>query len=235
MVAPHCSSQACPGLGFEIATDDTLQFKGAVARTYDADLHEFAFFDCSLGRYFFPRAIRRIYTAAERAALSAGNLFTGLLVFESDTGREMLYDGTGWVIMSEPIVTYNAAALTNIAASAQSGYYQRTNGMIEFKQFITLSGAPTGLIGVTLPVALASTDEFDITAKAIDTGVNDYPLRGRMGTTSRVDLYGIQYDPTLGAVARVTEAATSGTVPVALAAGDRILVVVRGRMTTRYS
>lgn len=234
MVAAFCSPEsACPGFGLEMTdSGQGIQFKGAVARTFDSDLHEYMFYDCSLTRYFTSRSIRRIYTAAERAALAGADKFTGLRVFESDTFREYEWDGTGWVVMSEPVNAYNAAALTNFGAiSAQSGYYHRSDGFCDYAQFVTLNAVLSGLAGIALPIAAASTDEgINFRGKIIDTGTNEYPVSIRLGTTSRADFY-VQN----AAGTYLVDTATTGAIPVALGAGDRVLLAGRYRMTTRYS
>lgn len=47
----------------------------------------------------------KIVTSASRP--TGALRYTGQRIFESDTGRELMYDGAGWVIMSEPAQTWN--------------------------------------------------------------------------------------------------------------------------------
>src|SRR5262245_37342198 len=57
----------------------------------------------------------------------------GMRYFATDTKREFLYDGTGWVVMAEPAQTYTPA-LTGITLGngTLTGRYHRSDGWCDF-------------------------------------------------------------------------------------------------------
>jgi hypothetical protein len=78
---------------------------------------------------------------------SGASLFNGLRIYETDTSRELLYDGTGWVIMSEPMQTYTpalTATVTNPALGSTgviSGSFKRRDGMCTWTARFEFGGA----------------------------------------------------------------------------------------------
>ena len=45
----------------------------------------------------------------------------GLRIFETDTKRELRYDGTGWIIMAEPAQTFTMAVTPSAGAFGALG------------------------------------------------------------------------------------------------------------------
>ncbi len=131
--------------------------------------------------------------AAKPAAVAA---LAGRRYFATDTLRDWLCDGTGWIIMSEPTITThapnlvaNAGTLTTVGA--QSFRYSRSCGWVRWGASfaITTNGTGAGSLGFTLPVATAS--------RVIGTGREDN-LNGHMlNCTGSGTLGGIgKYDNT---------------------------------------
>jgi len=98
-------------------------------------------------------------TAATRPTGSA--LFSGLVIYETDTKWELLYDGTAWVPLSVPLTTFTPTWTTLVAgtggSAANTGSYSVSRGIMTMYASITFgtSGAtlPSGAFTVTLPTA----------------------------------------------------------------------------------
>lgn len=77
---------------------------------------------------------------------TGASLYAGLEIFEHDTGRNLQYDGTGWVIQSEPTnaitaaVKQNNVALTTTTLRAE---YSRDRDMVDAFFSIQISSAGT--------------------------------------------------------------------------------------------
>lgn len=149
-------------------------------------------------------------------------LFAGLTIFEADTGRELTYDGTGWVIMSEPTITTYVPTITALSGtfttiSATMRYY-RSNGWLYYGMAIsctTVGSAASGVVA-TLPVnALAGDDPA--------AGFGRNPSTGIM----------LQATLTSGPPSSLTILTATGTFPITSGQAN----VVKGfyQMTTRYS
>lgn len=86
------------------------------------------------------------------------DLTAGRVIFEADTLRTLVYDGAGWVIMSEPWQTFasamtaGAGALTTVATT--SFRYKRDDGTLFFEAAysITANGTGSSFLQATLPV-----------------------------------------------------------------------------------
>lgn len=160
MVAPLCTPEdACPGFGLGVTTSGGgLQILGATVVTYDADLHEAIMGDCALqagqGQYLVPKSIRRIYTAAERAALAGANRFTGLEVFESDTLKEYTWDGAAWVetydLNAFDAFTVQAKQTVNITSTTTRLTFVRRGRLITARGMLTITSAGTASTEVKL-------------------------------------------------------------------------------------
>lgn len=88
---------------------------------------------------------------------TGGSLHAGLRIFETDTLRELTYDGTGWVIMSEPTQVYTPAVTQNGArtSTVTRATYRRNDGWVTGMVRLTITNAGTSgnRIGVSLPVS----------------------------------------------------------------------------------
>ena len=165
---------------------------------------------------------------------SGGNLYEGHIITETDTNRILYYDGTGWIIMMEPSQTWAspfAGGLT-VGNGAWTGEYHRSDGWIDIRGRFTFgsTSAVTGSITFTMPIA-----PYDATVTGL-CQVNSYDDSAgqlNLGSTSNSGTPTIliaRTDGTYGSVAN-----TSSTAPWTWATGDRIDILGRYEMTTRYS
>jgi len=105
----------------------------------------------------------RYYTVvANTAARPTGAaLLTGMMIYQTDVGRTYLWDGSGWVIMSEPVqsfgptVTSFSGTITTLGTVTFT--YHRSDGWLDFNLVIpiTTNGTAGTTIRATLPVAPA--------------------------------------------------------------------------------
>ena len=177
----------------------------------------------------------KIVTSASRP--TGALRYTGQRIFESDTGRELMYDGAGWVIMSEPAQTWNptfASGVTVGNGTWGAGSYNRSDGFVTLSRAVFTLGstsAVTAAIVFNLPVAAAAAVESpDIGAIAAISGAF-YPLHIGGGSASQAVLYGLNAG---GSYLAITS--TSSTIPGSWTTGST-LTIQRGRyrMATRYS
>lgn len=158
----------------------------------------------------------------------------GRIIAETDTGRWLYYDGTGWIIAYEPWQSWTPT-WTNVTVGdgTHASYYQRSNGRLFFKAKFTLgsTSAITGTITLTVPVAASVTDDlsgFDVTLS--DTGTQTYLAKTLGASTTTTAIYAQNASGTY-----LTPTATSSTVPHTWANTDIISLSGVYRMTTVYS
>ena len=128
----------------------------------------------SCGQYTESSAGRiRVVTSGTRP--TGVDRYVGQRIFESDTGCELLYDGTGWVIMSEPTRSYTPTWV-NVSNATRVGTYHRSDGWCWFTSQATLTGssAVSGRLSCALPPFNAAGLVF-ATGIFIDTGNATYP------------------------------------------------------------
>ena len=163
--------------------------------------------------------------------------YAGKAIYESDTQRTLIYDGTGWIIMAEPLQSYAAATsgVTLGTGGTCTGYYTRSNGFCELELilFLGAGGALTADPVITLPVAIggwamglekATVLYFDNSANTRCYGSS------RVATSTTIGF--VRWDTT-GNTA--TGAALGASQPFTWAASDQIQLFAKYQMTTRYS
>jgi len=158
--------------------------------------------------------------------------YAGLRIYETNTSRELLHDGTGWIIMSEPAQSFTPV-FTNLTVSNGTlvASYHRSDGWCDFEVALTFgsSTAVTGRISFSMPTATATNSVINGVAYITDTGTSVYPaIQTTDGTKVYLDV--INASTTYG-----SQGITSATVPFTFATGDYISFHGRYRMTTRYS
>lgn len=168
-------------------------------------------------------------TSATRPTSLAGDT-----IYETDTFRRLQYDGTGWVILSEPANGASAACFTGITGGTPTylTVYHRSDGYIDVVSTVTFAGVPSAWPSAawTPPIAADGLVADEVRVAFFDaTGVNVYAGMSYVGTTS-VNIYAAGVS---GTVIRLSTLST--TVPFTWAANSRIEVKARYRMTTRYS
>lgn len=162
---------------------------------------------------------RLIGLAASRPAASA--LVEGYRYYSYDTDTESLCDGTGWVIMSEPVQTYtptvtaSSGSITTIAT--RDFRYTRHDGWLHWvlQISITTNGTGAGQLVSTVPIA------FDSAVPYVDHGHGRE--NGVSGSTLQVFASGVNF-----AIVTYNNAYPGANGAVILCQG-------RYRMTTRYS
>lgn len=166
--------------------------------------------------------------------------YTGQRIFESDTGRELMYDGVDWVIMSEPSQSWTPASYGNltIGNATVAGYSHRSDGHCDFGLKITFgsttsvgAGTPTYL---TLPYEMHATnpvwDQFSVQFNDVSAGQVFGGLGGFYSSTTLLALYAQFISGSASILQHLAAAA-----PFTWATGDIIYVGGRYRMATRYS
>lgn len=105
---------------------------------------------------------RNYIVVANAAARPTGaSLFTGLRIYQADISSELTYDGTGWVIMSEPAKAFTptiGATVGTFTSVAGTTTYHRSDGYLDFNEQITITtnGTASQAMTTTLPVAPAA-------------------------------------------------------------------------------
>jgi hypothetical protein len=173
-------------------------------------------------------------TAARDSALSAVKT-NGMHAYTTDASRLWQYDGTDWVIMSEPTQGFTPTwtGLTTTSGT-NTGYYRRRDGYCDFKITFTFgaSSAVTGAVTVALPIAAniaADLDGFDVFLYDA-SAVTFYTGATSNSTSSIANVVALNSAGTY-----VTAAALSSTVPFTWATSDVLSIRGTYRMTTRYS
>lgn len=177
---------------------------------------------------------RKIVTSASRP--TGASRYAGQTIYETDTLRELTYDGTDWFIMSEPPQTWVPTWASGVTVGNgvwSNAEYQRSNGWIEFSGIFTLG--TTSAMGsgpqINHPVTLASVPAGAITAEAGNVpGGAFYPLAGSSGGSTNSTLFALNSAGTYVVIAGVTS-----TVPFTWAATCTVKIRGRARMASRYS
>lgn len=157
-------------------------------------------------------------------------------IYERDADRVRVYDGTGWVVMSEPWQTYTPVA-SNLTSGGGTigGRWKRHDGYADVEIIQSFGAAGSMATGpfFTLPVD-------------VETGVVPSNWVAPIGTATYFDASGSPYF----AVATMRTASTveprypgatgiytqwAAAVPVTPANNDGIVLKLRYRMTSRYS
>ena len=166
---------------------------------------------------------------------------TPMRYFATDTKRDWLYDGTGWIIMGEPAQAYTPTT-TNISYGtgwSVSAAYHRSDGWCDVSIYtgfgttsagvITAAG-PTWTVPFTGDSSEAGTQTVGSATLYDATGANQ-ALAPYMQNASvvepRIPVVNGIYVSGLGQI--------SNTVPITIAVNDYIRIKLRYRMASRYS
>ena len=176
----------------------------------------------------------RISVVTSTTRPTGSNLYAGKWIYESDTGRTLMYDGTGWVIMSEPAQSFTPT-WTNITKGNGTdavAQYHRSDGWIDFVVDFTFgsTSSVTGTPILTLPVATHSSMRWSqIQFQFYDVSAITFYVGATLSVGVTQVAAGAQ-NAASGAVAAVSSIA-----PFTWATGDILMCSGRYRMTTRYS
>jgi len=126
---------------------------------------------------------------------AAGAAYTGLRYFATDTKRDWLCDGTGWIIMSEPDQTYTPA-LTGVTigtgTQSNTGTFSRSNGRISLLTKLVLGtgglftatptvGLPPGVLAGGIVNGQVGAWMYDLAPSAIQfQGIGEIAIGGNV-------------------------------------------------------
>lgn len=160
----------------------------------------------------------------------------GMRIKETDTGRELMHDGTNWVIMSEPTQTVASPTVTNLTVGNGTCTitYKRSDGWCDLLFNFVLGS--TSAVGTgptfTLPVAILAAGEIDVAQVTLYDASAVVRKHGTLKPNSTT-VIGIQVSDT--STATEGDSSITATVPFTWATSDAIYAFARFRMTTRYS
>lgn len=171
----------------------------------------------------------------EAAKPSATSAVAGMHYFATDTLRDWLCDGLGWIIVSEPpqfwVPTVTNLTLGNGSWNARA---MRNNGWCDFFGVLTL-GSTTNITGdfrVTVPYGAAVDDVAFYRGHAFQFGVNEHTTMIANNLPNTFSLRGIN---TAGATA--VQAVWAAAVPFTWLGATGSIVHFAGRypLASRYS
>lgn len=157
------------------------------------------------------------------------------MIYETDTDRILVYDGTGWVILSEPSVSFtpSVSGLT-VGDGSWSARYRRSDGWIDVEGSFTfgLTSAIVSGLTMTLPIGSATTtpDLHSVSFYDFDTNSQYVAQATYVGTTTTVALRAVS-----ASSAYAVTQGISATVPFTWTKDDLIQFGLRYRMASRYS
>ena len=163
---------------------------------------------------------------------SGASLYSGLEIWETDTQRVLRYDGTGWIIMAEPIQSFAVTGSGwTLGNGTFTGQFHRSDGWndVNYRFILGSTSAVNGRFVVALPVAMASVPFLVCTATIYDIGISEFPCMVGTDTSS------LYVDAISAAGAFAVFAFTSATVPHTWGPNDELRLSARYRMATRYS
>lgn len=161
----------------------------------------------------------------------------GMRIYETDTDRELAYDGSNWIIMSEPTQSWTPTFTnTTLGNGTVAGGYKRSDGWIDVTAQFTFgsTSAVTGNVSVSLPIALSTTsgaNDATFSCTMFDSSAGAYYL-GRCPILTTTSL-GVRAVLASGTYASFAD--TSSTVPFTWATSDTMQIAGRYRLTTRAS
>lgn len=161
----------------------------------------------------------------------------GLEIWETDTLRSLRHDGTGWIILAEPPVTWTPtiSGLT-VGNGSWDAEYHRSDGYCDFRARFTWgsTSAITGRLLFTLPVAQAKvTQQSQFGVGFYDVGGSFYP--GACSLTGNATQAHLDCVNSAGTYVLINQVSATAPFTWGATPGHIIDVSGRYRMTTRYS
>jgi hypothetical protein len=103
--------------------------------------------------------IGRITVCTSGTRPTGTSLYAGKYIYETDTSRTLVYDGTGWVIQNEPTQSFTptiTAQTGSFTTASASMTYHRSNGYLEYDATATITtvGSAAGGVILTVPVSI---------------------------------------------------------------------------------
>lgn len=157
----------------------------------------------------------------------------GMTIYETDTDRVQVYDGTGWIKLYEPAQSWTPTVtnLTTTSGTWTAGY-TRSGGWLDYwgKFVFGASSAIAGALTLTLPVNASVAILGQHFVRVVDSGTAQYEGTGRNASTSAVDLQVLD-----ASVTNLRATPISSTVPMTWTTSDELHISGRYRLTTLYS
>ena len=161
---------------------------------------------------------------------------SGDQIYETNTLRTLVHDGTGWIIQSEPPVTWAypfTAGLTQ-GNGFWSGVYQRNDGWCDIEAYFEFgsTSAVTAPVFLNLPINGSANRPFipdTLNVAYWDISAGDV-AKGMFGAGNNPVLLVLELSLAYPRVSNL-----GAVTPFTWASGDRISISGRYRMTTRYS
>lgn len=149
----------------------------------------------------------------------------GRRIYETDTDRDLVYSGSAWVIMSEPIQSWSPTITQGsaVAGTVNRGWYRRSNGVFVAALSWTASAAGTGSnnVVVSLPVTMSNAADLGGSAIFNDAGTISIGVVAGLSTTTAGFF-----------VQGATGSSPFGASPTtAIASGDVLAMSLRGTYT----
>ena len=174
---------------------------------------------------------------AQMKGLPSNQLHDMMTAATTDAKRLWLWDGTGWIIMYEPVQQYTPVwtNLTLGTGATNSINYNRSGGYMDFVLVTLLGtgGAVSGSVSFTLPFNVRQVRRYQLDVTLLDGGVNNYRgVNESADGVNTVSVYATAGNAATGLeVAQVLAAAT----PFVWNAGDGIFVAGRVPLFNIYS
>ena len=163
--------------------------------------------------------------------------------FATDTRRDWLHDGTGWIIMSEPQQSYTPAT-TNVSfggGATISGSYHRSDGWADCYIYSVFGTSSPGVLSLgpswSLPFTADSGEVGYLGMGKVSLADADgavHALHPYVASANTVEprCIIVQTAPpaTASALGQI-----SNILPITIAVNDRIAIKLRYRMNSRYS
>ena len=118
----------------------------------------------------------------------------GRRIYETDTNRLYYYDGSAWVIETEPLQTWSPTITqsSSVAGTVNRGWYQRRNGLWEaaLKWTSSASGTAANAIVVSTPLTTVNAADTGGSFRVYDASATTSYAGYVLGfTTTSVQLY----------------------------------------------
>ena len=176
----------------------------------------------------------KVVTSATRP--TGASRYIGQHIYETDTDRRRYFDGTGWIILSEPFNAWNtSASWSGITGGSPTyiGGYHRSDGWCDFRATLIFGGAPLSIAGfaIVLPFTPGYIAGDQLSVQFHDNAGTFYRGYNAPSISAAVGISAL-----LASGTYVTQAgAVSTTLPFTFGVGDSVEVSGRFRMNSRYS
>jgi hypothetical protein len=163
----------------------------------------------------------------------------GLRYFATDTQRDWLCDGNGWIIMAEPDQPYTPA-LVNVSlgsGGSNSGSYKRGDGYCDVSIVVGLGSTSAGTIGTGPTFSLPFPAHAIENLKILGT-FSFYDATGPVFSLDPLAVTANVIEPRYRSIVSsgaVALGQISNTYPVAIGTGDTYFAKLRYRLASRYS